>query len=278
MEDSSEHGALPSPDYVPGPEDPEQAPPSPVYLPYVPEPVYPEYMPPEDDVLPAEEQPLPAAASPTTESPGYIPESDLEEDIRKILRRIHPTILLTKETTGMMRIDQDPSDEETEPFETDESTATPPSPPHPTYRRGHTTPLLYHETEIPGFVYRFIRGPCSNCPTPRRLHENHTIGGQSESYRSLLPHDDQEDGNHVFLIGEPHLLYKMEGKPEILQSLGTDDGSTTKKMAPKRRTTRSTPVTDTPTTTSVTNAQLQAMIDQGVTAALAARDATKNAR
>ncbi|GKC56826.1 hypothetical protein Tco_1084424, partial [Tanacetum coccineum] len=52
------------------------------------------------------------------------------------------------------------------------------------------------------------------------------------------------------------------------------------KMAPKRAT-RSTPVTTTlaPTataTTSVTNAQLQAMIDQGVTAALAARDANRN--
>ncbi|GJY16759.1 hypothetical protein Tco_0387181 [Tanacetum coccineum] len=53
-------------------------------------------------------------------------------------------------------------------------------------------------------------------------------------------------------------------------------------MAPKRRTTRlnpgatPTPVTDTHTTTSVTNAQLQAMIDEGVTAALAARDATRN--
>ncbi|GKA10680.1 putative reverse transcriptase domain-containing protein, partial [Tanacetum coccineum] len=51
-------------------------------------------------------------------------------------------------------------------------------------------------------------------------------------------------------------------------------------MAPKRAT-RSTPVTTTPaptttTTTSVTNAQLQAMIDQGVTAALAARDANRN--
>nr|GEU86671.1 reverse transcriptase domain-containing protein [Tanacetum cinerariifolium] len=49
-------------------------------------------------------------------------------------------------------------------------------------------------------------------------------------------------------------------------------------MAPKR-TTRSTPViiTLTPeTTTSVTNAQLQAMIDQGVTAALVARDANRN--
>ncbi|GKB42552.1 reverse transcriptase domain-containing protein [Tanacetum coccineum] len=39
--------------------------------------------------------------------------------------------------------------------------------------------------------------------------------------------------------------------------------------------TRTTPETTT-TTTSVTNAQLQAMIDQGVTAALAARDANRN--
>ncbi|GJT99821.1 putative reverse transcriptase domain-containing protein [Tanacetum coccineum] len=51
-------------------------------------------------------------------------------------------------------------------------------------------------------------------------------------------------------------------------------------MAPKRAT-RSTPVTTTPaptatTTTTVTNAQLQAMIDQGVSAVLAARDATRN--
>ncbi|GJY54484.1 putative reverse transcriptase domain-containing protein [Tanacetum coccineum] len=51
-------------------------------------------------------------------------------------------------------------------------------------------------------------------------------------------------------------------------------------MAPKRAT-RSTPVTTTTaplatTTTNVTNAQLQAMIDQGVTTALAARDATRN--
>nr|GFB09735.1 hypothetical protein [Tanacetum cinerariifolium] len=72
--------ALPSPDYVPGPKEPEQALPSPVYIPYVPEPEYPEYIPPEDEVFPAEEQALPAAASPTTDLPGYIPESDPEDD------------------------------------------------------------------------------------------------------------------------------------------------------------------------------------------------------
>nr|GFB28066.1 hypothetical protein [Tanacetum cinerariifolium] len=46
--------APPSPDYIPGPEAPA------------------------DDVLPAEEQPLPAAVSPTTESPGYITDSEPE--------------------------------------------------------------------------------------------------------------------------------------------------------------------------------------------------------
>ncbi|GJV95822.1 hypothetical protein Tco_1547399 [Tanacetum coccineum] len=65
--------APPSPDYVPGPEYPPS-------LEFVPKPVYPEFMPPEDEVFPAEEQPLPVAVSPTTDSPGYIAESDPKED------------------------------------------------------------------------------------------------------------------------------------------------------------------------------------------------------
>ncbi|GKF07017.1 hypothetical protein Tco_0041241, partial [Tanacetum coccineum] len=68
--------ALPSHNYVPGPKEPQ----TPLPQDFVPEPVYPEFMPPDDEVLPAEEQPLPAATSPTDQSPGYIPESDLEED------------------------------------------------------------------------------------------------------------------------------------------------------------------------------------------------------
>nr|GEU41658.1 zf-CCHC domain-containing protein/UBN2 domain-containing protein [Tanacetum cinerariifolium] len=51
--------ALHPPDYVPVPEEPEQAPPSPVYTPYVPEPVYSEYIPSKENVFPSEEQPLP---------------------------------------------------------------------------------------------------------------------------------------------------------------------------------------------------------------------------
>ncbi|GKE16679.1 hypothetical protein Tco_1424256 [Tanacetum coccineum] len=52
-------------------------------LPMMPEDPYAYFMPPEDDVLPAKEQPLPAAVSPTIDSPGYIIESDHEEDPEK---------------------------------------------------------------------------------------------------------------------------------------------------------------------------------------------------
>ncbi|GJV51266.1 putative reverse transcriptase domain-containing protein [Tanacetum coccineum] len=161
--------APPSPDYVPGPEEPEQAPPLPDF---VPEPVYPEFMPPEDEVLPAEEQPLPAALSPTTDSPGYVPESDPKEDSKEDddedpeedpadypvdggddgddedessdddeddnvdikgdeEEEEHPT---PSDSTAIAlpAVDHAPSAEETEPFETDKSAATPP--PHPAYR------------------------------------------------------------------------------------------------------------------------------------------------
>ncbi|GJW47344.1 hypothetical protein Tco_0078990 [Tanacetum coccineum] len=41
---------------------------------------YSEYMPQEDEVFLTEEQPLPVAASPTSQSPDYVPKSDLEAD------------------------------------------------------------------------------------------------------------------------------------------------------------------------------------------------------
>ncbi|GKE49482.1 hypothetical protein Tco_1480740, partial [Tanacetum coccineum] len=88
--------APPSPDYIPDPEEP-QIPPVPLDdderepmfmqlhdLDYVPEPIYPEYIPLEDEhVLPIKEQLLPPIDSPTAESPGYVAESDPEEDPKK---------------------------------------------------------------------------------------------------------------------------------------------------------------------------------------------------
>ncbi|GKD49491.1 hypothetical protein Tco_1278467, partial [Tanacetum coccineum] len=85
--------APPSPDFILGPENPQtlQIPQDederePMFIQahdpdYVPEPIYPEYIPLEDDhEFPAEEQPLPPIDSPTTDSPGYVTESDPEED------------------------------------------------------------------------------------------------------------------------------------------------------------------------------------------------------
>ncbi|GKB66946.1 reverse transcriptase domain-containing protein, partial [Tanacetum coccineum] len=184
--------APPSPDYVPGPEEPEQAPPSPVYVPYVPEPVYPKFMPPEDEVLPAEEQPLPAALSPTADLPGYVPESDPKEDpeddddedpkedpadypadggddvddedessdddedddvdIEEDEEEDH-LAPADSTTVALPDVDHAPSVEETKPFETDESAATPP--PHPTYRvtarisiRDEPPILFWSDTEV----------------------------------------------------------------------------------------------------------------------------------
>nr|GEU85973.1 hypothetical protein [Tanacetum cinerariifolium] len=85
--------APPSPDCIPGPEEP-QTPPAPqdedehefmfiqLHDPdFMPEPIYPEYIPLEDEhILSAEEQPLPPVVSPTAESLGYVAESDPEED------------------------------------------------------------------------------------------------------------------------------------------------------------------------------------------------------
>ncbi|GJT72262.1 hypothetical protein Tco_1031548 [Tanacetum coccineum] len=57
--------APPSPDYIPGPEDPQTPP-----------------IPQDEDEheFPAKEQPLPPVDSPTAESPGHVTESDPEED------------------------------------------------------------------------------------------------------------------------------------------------------------------------------------------------------
>nr|GEW09335.1 hypothetical protein [Tanacetum cinerariifolium] len=85
--------APPSPDYIPGLEEP-QTPPAPQDedepelmlmqphdLDLVSEPIYPKYIPLEDEyILPTEEQPLPHVVLPTAESPGYVVKSDPKED------------------------------------------------------------------------------------------------------------------------------------------------------------------------------------------------------
>ncbi|GKB69917.1 hypothetical protein Tco_0931329 [Tanacetum coccineum] len=194
--------APPSPDYVPGLEYP----PSPDF---VPEPIYPEFMPPEDKVLPAEEQPLPTALLPTADSLGYIPESypeenpeedddeDPEEDPADYPadggddgddedessdddedddvdiegeeeEEEHPTPV-DSTAVALPAVDQAPSAEETEPFKTDESAATPL--PHPAYRvtdrisiRDEPPTPFWCDTEIPSSPLPPILSPLPVSP------------------------------------------------------------------------------------------------------------------
>ncbi|GKE59634.1 hypothetical protein Tco_1498819 [Tanacetum coccineum] len=130
----------PSPDHVSGPEHPPLL----VEVPYVPEPEYPEYLVPSDVEAPLEDQPLPADASPTTLSLGYVadfnPDKDPEEDPEED-HADYPADrgdgedddeeeehLALADSFAIPVVDHVPSAGDTEAFETDESAPTPRSP------------------------------------------------------------------------------------------------------------------------------------------------------
>ncbi|GJV96011.1 hypothetical protein Tco_1547588 [Tanacetum coccineum] len=126
---------------------------------YVPDPVYPEFMQPEDDVLPAEEQPLPTVVSPTTDSPGYITESDPEEDPKEEDDEDpeedpadYPTDRDDDEEEESSRDDADDEEEDEGKDEEEEeehlasTDSIPPPPPLPVYR---TTARISIRAQIP---------------------------------------------------------------------------------------------------------------------------------
>ncbi|GJT47735.1 hypothetical protein Tco_0973892 [Tanacetum coccineum] len=124
------------------PKSPQEAPPS-----HVPAPAYPEYLAPSNDEVPVKDQLLPTDASPTIDSPGYIVDSKPIKDDFKEDPKMDPIEYNVDEEEEEPSNDEEeeehlaladsallvpdfvPSSEETEPFETDESAATPPSPP-----------------------------------------------------------------------------------------------------------------------------------------------------
>nr|GEX50943.1 hypothetical protein [Tanacetum cinerariifolium] len=138
------------------PQSPEQASPSPNYV-HGPE--YLEYLASSDDEIPVEDQPLPADASPTSLSPGYVADSDPkeapeedptnyptdegdddeeesseddnEEEEKEAFEDEEKDVYLAPTDFTLPAIEFIPSIEETKPFETDESAATPPPPRSP---------------------------------------------------------------------------------------------------------------------------------------------------
>ncbi|GKG16343.1 hypothetical protein Tco_0358666, partial [Tanacetum coccineum] len=148
-EPDSPEAAPASPDYVPGPEEPKQALLSPEY---VPRPEYPEYLAPSDEEVPFEDQPYAVADSPIALSPSYVADSYPEEDSKdgpidyladggdgddddssnddeEEEEASEEEHLAPADSVVAPIVDHVPSSEETVSFETDESVATPPSPP-----------------------------------------------------------------------------------------------------------------------------------------------------
>nr|GFB51368.1 hypothetical protein [Tanacetum cinerariifolium] len=169
--------APPSPDYIPGPEEPEQVPPSPDYI------SGPEHADDEiahledDDDEGPEEDPVDYPAdggddgddeeesSEDEEDDEMDVEADEEEEEEEHLAPADSVVFAPTAT------DQAPSVEETEPFETDESAATPP--PHPAYRTiarisipAPVPMLAWTDSEIPFPPLPLILSPPSPVLSP----------------------------------------------------------------------------------------------------------------
>nr|GEU73527.1 hypothetical protein [Tanacetum cinerariifolium] len=163
---SPEVDGPPSPDYVPGLKEPEQAPLSTDYVPGPEEleqaPLSSDcYMPPEDDVFSAEEQPLPIAAIPTTDSPGYIPEfdpnEDPKEDDEEDPEEDPANYPVDSTVIALPAIDHVPSEEVTKPLPQIPSPSLPiPSPP----------PDSPTHIEIPKSCLPLRKRLCFASPTP----------------------------------------------------------------------------------------------------------------
>ncbi|GKD95876.1 hypothetical protein Tco_1379773 [Tanacetum coccineum] len=186
--------ALPSPDYVSGPE-------------------YPGYLASSDDEISIEDQPLSVDASPTALSPGYVADSDpLEEDPEEDPKEDpadYPADegydekeeeessedddnddeeeaseeddddeeehLAPADSAALPAIDFVPSVEETEPFETDKSAATPPPPPCAVVplsmtrlHRARITvkPQIPLSASIKARIVEYVSAPSSLSPSP----------------------------------------------------------------------------------------------------------------
>nr|GEW96112.1 retrotransposon protein, putative, Ty3-gypsy subclass [Tanacetum cinerariifolium] len=295
--------APPSPDYIPGPEEPEQAPPLPDYSPeYVSESdleAYPE----ENDDEDPEEDPVdyPADGGDDDDDEEGSSEDDEDDDMDieadEEEEDEHPAPA-DSVVVSLPATDQAPSVKETKPFEIDESATT--SPPHHAYRMTARISILaplhvpaWSDSEVVRLLAmstppssplspllddeqserQLLAGRLNMLFRERRAHAytRHLMETEArlsrEAWVQLVDASDLTRGE-VMSLGTTILGF-CENLTGIVFSCDL------KKMAPKQ-TTRSTPDQETTNTTSVTNAQLQEMIDQGITAALAARDALRS--
>nr|GEW66809.1 putative reverse transcriptase domain-containing protein [Tanacetum cinerariifolium] len=346
--------APPSPDYVPGPEHPPspdyvpgpEHPPSPIEIPHVPEPEYPKYLVPSDVEAPLEDQPLPIDALPTATSPGYVADSDSNEDLEKDPKDDHVDYPADG-GDGDDDDDDDTDDEDDEPFKDEEddeeeehwlqptlllyllarktvkleppmsasmeacvarhaalfSPPLPvPSPPLPFpsplttsptdtgaplgyrtagIRMRALLPSTFRETDIPKADVPPRKKACLTLPAP-----GFEVGESFAAGAARQPWPTESDLRRCWVEQTGYGI--IDTWDEIVDTLMKIASTTLEgvnqrvteldniKMAPKKRTTRATPATITTSTTTVTDAQLQALIDRGVAAALSKHDADRS--
>ncbi|GJU08629.1 putative reverse transcriptase domain-containing protein [Tanacetum coccineum] len=275
----------PSPDYVPGPEEPEQAPPSPIYVPFVPEPVYPEFLPVDDEVIPEStlrrtrggNDEIPSPTLPIPPPPPIIPT--------------YVEAPLGFRAVGIRQRD------------------IPPSP--------------IHETEIPEICLPLRKRPCRTAPIPRyevreslaadaalgRLMSNElgygitdtwddlvgaiqeiaptTLEGVNQRVTELVATTDQEDGimyslledareDRSLLRGLVNMLFR-DRPYHRRTALLMEEEARVSLIAQQSKITELR-MTEFQRKQGPANglAQPEAMTDQGVTTVLAARDTTQN--
>ncbi|GJX08927.1 hypothetical protein Tco_0198786 [Tanacetum coccineum] len=239
----------PSPDYVPGLEEPEQAP---LLSDYVSGLEYPEYLTSSDEEVPVEDQPYAAANSPIALSMGYIADLDSEEDpedesedgptdcpadggdadddddedeeeaskVDEDEEEEEEKLASADFTTAAsLVVDPIPSTEETEPFETDEFAAIPPSgtPPILTIPLPISSLPLYlpsndHRADVPEAVLpprkrlciapgpRFEVKECSSAAAARSTRGFRADYGFVGTLEAEIRRDlDREDTNEIYV-------------------------------------------------------------------------------
>nr|GEW25178.1 reverse transcriptase domain-containing protein [Tanacetum cinerariifolium] len=258
----------------------EQAPPSHIY---VPSPEYPKYLAPSDDKIPVEDQPLPADASPTDLSPGYVadshpleedPKEDPQEDLAdypanegedeeeesskdddddveeasKDDKEEEEEKHLAMADFTLPAIDPVPIAEETEPFKTNESAriveyASAPTPPLPSPLTSYSSLL----PQIPSPLILLLSPPLHVLSPPLLL--------PSIAHRSDIPEADMPSRKRcVLLLPLPE---EVNERVTNLAATQRQDAHELYKMAPKK------------TTTPMIDAGIKELIAQGLADTLA---------
>nr|GEW67955.1 putative reverse transcriptase domain-containing protein [Tanacetum cinerariifolium] len=277
---------------------------------YIPGPEYPKYLPPADDMLPAEEQPLPAIGDsidyPTSEGDNDANDNgdDLSEDdaddedeeessdkseVERLLSIPTPPLSPVSPTSYTLPQLLMPL-----PIYTPLPTSSFPLPSLiPSTSGGKSIP----EADIPlrkrarftTPTSRYEIGESSVAVAARQIRPTLTIAESRRADDKLIGRLGRERRyfGTVATTYAQDVAHSRDYCARIIDDCQSREVHTStlvtqiEALQRDRRTTRLNPgtthvTTPSTTTTSVTDAQLQAMIDEGVNAALAARDATRN--